>query len=109
MFLGKYNIDKNTYLSIVKALAKEHNYNPNELTFSDNQKFKLNYKGVNFGASDYKDFIIYSILEKRNDIGDGAALKHRKRYLTRAANIKGDWKSNPLSRNNLAMKILWDS
>jgi hypothetical protein len=31
----------------------------------------------------------------------------RKRYLARAKAIKGDWKSNKYSSNNLAIHLLW--
>lgn len=33
--------------------------------------------------------------------------KRRERYLKRARNIKGNWKNNPYSPNNLSMNILW--
>ncbi len=32
----------------------------------------------------------------------------RQKYLLRATNIKGNWKNNPYSPNNLSIKILWD-
>ena len=34
-------------------------------------------------------------------------LERRKRYLARATKIKGDWKNNPYSPNNLSIHILW--
>ena len=39
-------------------------------------------------------------------------LKHndetrKKNYLLRSANIKGNWKQNPYSPNNLSRNILW--
>jgi len=37
------------------------------------------------------------------------AVKHRKNYLTRTANMKGNWKDDPFSRNNLARRIIWFS
>jgi hypothetical protein len=33
--------------------------------------------------------------------------ERQQRYLKRASKIKGDWKNNPYSPNNLSMKILW--
>ena len=33
--------------------------------------------------------------------------QRRARYLSRAMKIKGDWKDNPYSPNNLAIRILW--
>ncbi len=109
MFLNKYNIDKGLYLALARLNAKIKGYDPSQLNFSENAKYKLNYKGINFGAADYKDFIIYSLLEKRKDIEPGTANMHRKRYLARATNIKGDWAANKESKNNLAIHILWPS
>jgi hypothetical protein len=31
----------------------------------------------------------------------------RRNYLKRASNIKGNWKDNPYSKNNLAIHLLW--
>jgi hypothetical protein len=33
--------------------------------------------------------------------------ERRRRYLARATNIKGNWKDNPYSPNNLSINILW--
>ena len=33
--------------------------------------------------------------------------KHRQNYLTRTASMKGDWKTNKYSANNLSRAILW--
>jgi hypothetical protein len=54
-----------------------------------------NKKWVEFGQIGYENFT------KHKD------KKRRKNYLTRSKNIKGDWKKNKYSRNNLSMKILW--
>ncbi len=35
--------------------------------------------------------------------------KRRNAYLSRATKIKGDWKDNPYSSNNLSIHILWPS
>jgi len=50
---------------------------------------------VKFGSIDYQDLTFH------ND------LKRRENYIKRASNIKGNWKSNPYSANNLSIKILW--
>jgi hypothetical protein len=34
--------------------------------------------------------------------------KRRENYLKRAKNIKGNWKTNPYSPNNLSISLLWD-
>jgi hypothetical protein len=52
-------------------------------------------KLISFGHIDYEDY------SKHQDD------KRRQNYLLRASNIKGDWKHNPYSSNNLSLHILW--
>ena len=52
-------------------------------------------KFVHFGDIRYQDFT-YHKDEKR-----------RLRYLKRATKIKGDWKNNKYSPNNLSINLLW--
>lgn len=55
----------------------------------------INEKWVSFGQMGYEDFT------KHND------KERRKRYLNRATNMKGDWKDNKYSPNNLSIHVLW--
>lgn len=50
---------------------------------------------VHFGQLGYADYT------KHRDI------KRRKNYITRATNIRGNWKQDPYSANNLAIHVLW--
>jgi hypothetical protein len=50
---------------------------------------------VNFGQLGYEDFTRH-----HDPI-------RRKNYLTRSRNIKGDWKKNKYSPNNLSIHVLW--
>lgn len=52
-------------------------------------------KWINFGQMGYQDFT------KHRD------KKRRKNYLTRSKFIKGNWKKNKYSANNLSRKVLW--
>jgi len=52
-------------------------------------------KKIYFGAMGYQDFT------KHNDP------VRRANYLRRSANIRGDWKTNKYSPNNLARNVLW--
>lgn len=52
-------------------------------------------KYIHFGDKNYQDFT-----EHRDK-------QRQKAYLSRATNIKGDWKSNKYSPNNLSINILW--
>ena len=50
---------------------------------------------VNFGQMGYSDYTRHRDKNRRRN------------YLTRARNIKGDWRKNHYSPNNLAIHILW--
>ena len=52
-------------------------------------------KIVNFGQIGYEDFTKHKNLIRRNS------------YLTRTANMKGDWEKDGYSANNLSRNILW--
>jgi len=52
-------------------------------------------KWVNFGQLGYEDYT------KHKD------KNRRKNYLTRTRSMRGDWKRNPYSANNLSRNILW--
>lgn len=106
--LRQYNIEPSKYLRIVRQNAKRNKYDSTKLQFSDKEQYKLmiydktNNKYVYFGDSNYKDYIIYSLLD-----GQQKADKRRYLYLNRALNIRGDWSDNRFSKNNLAITILW--
>lgn len=52
-------------------------------------------KWVSFGQLGYEDYT------KHKD------KKRRKNYLTRSRNMKGNWKNNKYSANNLSIHVLW--
>ena len=52
-------------------------------------------KWINFGQLGYEDYT------KHHD------KKRRRNYLARTKAIKGNWKKNQFSANNLSRKILW--
>lgn len=54
-----------------------------------------NKKWVSFGQLDYEDYT-----KHRNKL-------RRRNYLTRSRSIKGDWKKNKYSPNNLSIHVLW--
>jgi hypothetical protein len=55
----------------------------------------LTNKWIHFGSMDYQDFTKHKDEDRRQ------------RYLKRAKNIRGNWKENPYSPNNLSIHILW--
>lgn len=52
-------------------------------------------KMVHFGATGYEDYTKHGDEFRRNN------------YLARTANMKGNWRDNPYSPNNLARNLLW--
>jgi hypothetical protein len=56
---------------------------------------KPNGNVVHFGAIGYEDYTKHKNKSRR------------KNYLTRSANIKGDWKKDKYSPNNLSRNLLW--
>jgi Family of unknown function (DUF5754) len=52
-------------------------------------------KKIHFGQMGYEDYT------KHKDT------KRRESYLLRATNIRGNWKSDPYSPNNLSIHLLW--
>ena len=95
--------DAQAFLKKAKAFAKKAGYKDwNDLKLATDGIHKLELNGVKFGRKGYGDFIEYGMEE-----GPASAQKHRKAYLARAKNIKGDWKDDKYSKNNLAIKVLW--
>lgn len=109
--LNKIGFDPKVYLQIAKTTAEENGYDPDDINFSDNRDSKLmikdKHRNIHFGKVGYNDFIIWRYLEVKNEVEDGTANKKQKAYLARSSKIKGDWKNDKFSKNNLARKILW--
>lgn len=96
------NIQKVSNPNQVLINTKRYFFGPSEtLYISDKPKYKYKIynpdskKFVYFGDMRYEDFT------KHKDES------RRRNYLKRASNIKGDWKDNPYSKNNLAINLLW--
>jgi len=73
-----------------------------EIFISDNKDKKYmiltpENKRVHFGNINYLDYT------KHNDD------MRRKAYIARASKIRGNWKENKYSPNNLSLKLLWNA
>ena len=94
--LLKYSNPKQAQRMAYKYLGKTAKLYPAN---NPQKKYKIydpkNEKWVNFGQIGYEDFT------KHKD------KTRRKNYLTRTKFMRGDWKSNPYSANNLSREILW--
>ena len=105
--LRSIGYSQSSYLSKARSAARKTGYNPKLLHFSSNPIYKLNYDGVNFGRVGYGDYLIWSFKEKHGMVDRGYANMKRNVFRTSHSAIRGNWQSNPKSRNNLAIKILW--
>lgn len=67
-----------------------------ELSEKPDKKYKVIYQGktTHFGS-------------KMEDYTKHGSESRRQAYLKRATAVKGDWKSNKYSANNLAINLLW--
>jgi hypothetical protein len=94
--LRKYSNYTQAQHMAYKYLGKTAKIYPSD---KKDKKYKIydpkNNKWVNFGQIGYEDFT------KHKD------KKRRKNYLTRSKSIKGNWKKNKYSPNNLSIHILW--
>jgi len=109
--LEKVGLTHDKYMKQVKILAKDTGYDPSKVHMSEDEDHKCVYHSpdgdVYFGKVGYGDFIIYSWLEQQGEEEEGFAEMKRNAYVSRASNIKGDWKDNKYSPNNLAINLLW--
>lgn len=84
---------------IVKKMAKKYFNTPVEIKQSTrkNKKYMIfdGNKWIHFGQLGYEDFTKHKNKERR------------KNYLSRSCKIKGNWKSNKFSPNNLSIHLLW--
>lgn len=105
--LKEVGMTPQVYLRHARRFAKKYGYNPKNVMFADNNKNKLmiltdDGRKMRFGSVGNGDFILHTFENK--DKG----LKERQKYLARATKIKGNWRDDKFSANNLALKILWN-
>jgi len=98
--LRKYNIEPKLYLDVARKRAYSKGYDPSLLHFSRDSKKKLCYGGIDFGASGYKDYILYTLIEP--DKADSRREAYWKRALRTAMET-----DNKYSPANLSLHILW--
>ena len=87
---------------VKKNLKKYFPTDTPELFISNrkNKKYMIlnpeNNKFIHFGSLIYEDLTKHQNKERQ------------KKYIIRASNIKGDWRSDKFSPNNLSLYLLWD-
>ena len=94
--LLKVSNPKQVYKNAIKYLGKNVKIVISNRLYKKYAVFDpINNIWVHFGDIRYEDFTHH----KNN--------KRRQLYLKRASNIKGKWKDNKYSSNNLAINLLW--
>jgi hypothetical protein len=104
--LDKAGLSPKRYLDTARAAAKRAGYDPKSVEFSDTNKHKLMIRTPEgsvkrFGAVGNGDFIIWSAIDRAK-----AATKRNTFHKSHGA-MKGDWRADKYSHNNLALGILW--
>ena len=110
--LKGWGVGTQHYLRTVKAAATKFGYDPAALRFATDGKHKLELRtpaglAVKFGRLGYGDYILWKDLEARGKTPTGQAERKRQVFHKSHEKIKGNWRKNDYSPNNLALRILW--
>lgn len=110
--LREVGIKPMEYIGAVRALAKKNGYDPVDVSFADTPEHKIAIKRPDGGITragrvGYGDFIIWSYMESHKMAPAGTAAKKRDTFRKSHSKIKGDWKADKFSPNNIALNLLW--
>lgn len=108
--LKELEIDPKKYLSEINRKAKLYGVSAPRFSLDKTHKLEVidpTGKTVRFGRVGYGDFLIYSFLEKSGHIPSGYSQMKRDVFQKSHSAIKGKWRSNKYSPNNLALHLLW--
>lgn len=100
------------YIAKVRAKAKQKGLNYESVGFADDGVHKVQISTptgqiVKFGRVGYGDFLIWTHKEKLGEVPKGFAKQKQATFTKSHSAMSGNWKSNPYSRNNLALALLW--
>ena len=84
-------VNKLSRIIYKKSVEPSTRKNKKYMIMNDDNKY------IHFGDSRYEDFTKHQDLERL------------KNYLSRATKIKGNWRNNKYSPNNLAINLLWNN
>jgi DNA adenine methylase len=100
------------YLTEVRRRAKANGYDPRAVSYAEDGEHKIAYttpsgKKVLFGREGYGDSILYAEMEKQGKVPKGTTAMKTRVFQASHSAIKGKWRENPYSPNNLALRLLW--
>lgn len=116
-YLLWYDEDDDDYKDKLEQLLKISN--PKEVVKKAQQYFNNPDIKVYLSNKKTKKYAIYDPINKKlvhfgqfhppmEDFTKHGNSQRRDNYLKRAMNIRGDWKNNPYSANNMSIALLWD-
>jgi hypothetical protein len=121
--MGRFHIDKfikqlmdiklnpDIYLDVAKRVAKREGYDPDKLSLAVNNDNKLKYEspeGIKyFGKAGYGDYIIWSYLERNNEVPKGYADMKRNVFRKSHGAMSKKYDLGKYSPNELAIKVIW--
>jgi hypothetical protein len=99
------------YLRQVNAKARAYGIDA-KVKYSSDSTHKFQVRAPDgtirrFGKQGYWDYELLKMAERDGQVAPGTALRKREAYLARATRIRGDWRDDPFSANNLAIHLLW--
>jgi DNA adenine methylase len=111
-FLGTVGYSPMTYIRDVRRKAKKAGYNPDDVGFAKDGTHKLmihtpDGRTVKFGRVGYGDHLLWTHMEKRGKAPPGTSTMKRRVFRKSHSAIRGNWRSDKFSPNNLALAILW--
>jgi hypothetical protein len=110
--LEKWGVDKKKYLQSLRKNARKHGYNPKMIELATDRKHKVQIQTpegriVRFGRLGYGDYILWKALEAQGKSPKGFADQKKGVFHASHTKIRGNWKKNDYSPNNLALRLLW--
>ena len=110
--LRKNGIEPSSYLKEAQRRAKSAGLPYKLLGFASDGIHKLAIpdaegRMILFGRVGYGDHLIYTRLEEAQKVPKGTAAAKKNTFHRSHERIRGDWRKNPFSPNNLALNVLW--
>lgn len=110
----KAGLTPEVYLTKVRYIGMIKGFDPEDIRLATDGKHKIAVKRPDgkyslAGAVGHPDYIIWTTLEHAGLAPEGTAVRKRNEYRARAMKIKGKWKKDKYSPNNLAINLLWST
>jgi len=110
--LSDWGMDKKRYFQSLSKNARKHGYNPKMIGLATDGIHKIQIQTpegrvVKFGRLGYGDYILWKALEAQGKTQKGFADQKQSVFHSSHTKIRGNWKRNDYSPNNLALRLLW--